>query len=582
MISRARILPIAIAVLLAATLPATVAAPPAHAQESPPARPRSAAPEPRVIAAAAQEASLRHYLQGVLLENEGDLPGAIDEIGQAFALDPSSSDLAIKLAELSLQAGNPSATLDYARRATALGDSTGRARLLAGNALASMGMLRESLAEFERATAEDSTRAAAWLGLGRAREESGDEAGAVVALRRAWELAPDDIETAWRLAGQEARLGRLDAADSLLDRVEESAPRLPGVSATRGWIAERQGRYADAARAYEAHLVQFPTDTRVRRQLLQVYARLDDRPAVRREAAIVLREQPDDLDVARLLVALEMQEGHNDAAAAIARSLRANNRGQVEAGSLAVSILGFTGKEGEAKKEADLLTREAPNDFRSWLVAAEAWAAGESGGRTVSEVDKRYASAERVRPDSLYALVAMARSYTRTGRHARAEAELTAALQMAPQEGPLWLELAFVRERQKNIPEAEAAARKALAIDPNNPEYLNFLGYLFADADVKLDEAGPLIAGALAADPKNPHYIDSMGWLYFRQGRLEEARIELEKALEISGGHPEIHGHLGDVYRALGRTSDAKSQYEKGLQMDPTSADLTRRLKEIR
>ncbi len=582
MISRARILSRSIAAVLAVALAAAVAVPSSRAQGSAPARPRSAAPDPRVIAAAAQEASLRHYLQGVLLENEGDLAGAIDEIGRAFSFDPASPDLAVKLADLSLQAGNAAATLEYARRATALGDTTGRARLLAGNALASMGMVRESLAEFQRATEEDSTRAAAWLGLGRAREETGDEEGATAALRRAWELSPDDIETAWRLAGHEARVGNYAAADSLLDRVEEFAPRLPGVSATRGWIAERQERYTDAVAAYNAHLEQFPTDLRVRRQLLQVYARLDDRAGVRRESEILLKAQPDDLDVARLLIALDLQEGRNDDAAAVARALRANNRGQIDAGALAVNVLGFTGKEGEARKEADLLTREAPDDYRVWLFAAETWAAGEQGGKKMSEVDQRYATAERIRPDSLSARVVMARSYARTGRHEQAEAQLTAALALAPNDGPLWLELAFAHERQKNIPEAEAAARKALALDPRNPEFLNFLGYLFADANVKLDEAGPLIQGALDADPRNPHYIDSMGWLYFRQGRLEEARVALEQALELSGGHPEIHAHLGDVYRALGRTSDAKSQYEKGLQMDPTSPDLTRRLKEIR
>ena len=102
---RTRLLSIVIACALAAAVPVGAQAPaPA------PARPRSGAPDPSEIAAAAQEASLRHYLQGVLLESEGDLSGAIDEIGRAFAFDPASPDLAVKLADLSLQAGNPSAT----------------------------------------------------------------------------------------------------------------------------------------------------------------------------------------------------------------------------------------------------------------------------------------------------------------------------------------------------------------------------------------------------------------------------------------------------------------------------------------
>jgi len=112
-------MPIATAIAFACALAAT--GPGAFAQS----RGQSAAPDPRAIAAATQETSLRHYLQGIMLENEGDLAGAIEEVGRAFAFDPSAPDLAVKLADLSLQAGNPSATLDYARRATTLGDTTG-------------------------------------------------------------------------------------------------------------------------------------------------------------------------------------------------------------------------------------------------------------------------------------------------------------------------------------------------------------------------------------------------------------------------------------------------------------------------
>jgi len=572
--------PIPFQVFCALALGATLALLPTSVAAQ--SQPRSAAPSPNRIAQSAQEASLRHYLQGVLLEAEGDLAGAMDEIGRAFAYDPSASDIALKLADLSLRMGNPSATLDFARRATSLGDTTGRSRLLAGSALASMGLVRESIGEFERAAAEDSTRADAWLGLGRAREETGDAVGAVTALRRAHELAPDDLETTWRLAGHEARLENYRSADSLLDEVEAVAPTLPGVAALRGWIAEREGRDADAAKAYDAHLKLFPNDPRVRRQLLQVYAKIDDRAGVKREAEILLKEEPGDVDVARLLVALHLQEGRDDDAAAVARTLRAENPGKLEPAALAVSVLGFTGKEGEARKSADQFTKEAPNDYRAWLLAAEAWASGETGGKREGKADDRYATATRLRPDSLAARVVVARSYTRTQRHDKAEAELEGALKLAPDNGPLWLELAFVHERQKDLAGAEAAARRALQIDPRNPEFLNFLGYLFADANVKLPEAEVLLDDALEVEPRNPHILDSRGWLRFRQGRLEDARGDLETALELSGGHPEIHSHLGDVYRALGRTSDAKSQYEKGLKLDPTSDDLTRRLKEVR
>ena len=544
-------------------------------------RAQGRAPSPGALAQAAKDLALRHYLQGVYAENMGDLESALQEMGQAFAADPTAPDIALKIADLSLQAGNVAASLEYARRASVLGDTTGRARLLAGSALAMMGRVDEAKAEFTRAVEADSTNVEAWLALGRAHEEEEDVEGAAVALRRARALDVERTEIAWRLAGIEARLGRLAVADSLLDEVEEVQPGLPGIAVTRGWIADREGRFADAARAYERHLLQFPNDHRVRRQLLQTYARLEDQDKALEQAKVLAGQAPDDLDVARLLIALHLRGGRNADAVEAARALRAATPGQVEAGAFAVNVIGFAGDENEARKQADQLSREAPRDYRAWIVAAETWAAHEEKGFE-PEVERRYAEAGKVMPDSVGAKVALARSFTRTKRHDRAATMLDAALAREPENGPLWLESAFALERQKKLPEAEAAARKALALEPRNAQALNFLGYLFADANMKLEEAEPLIRRALEIDPQNPYYIDSLGWALFRKGQLNDARAQLEKALDLSGGDPEIHAHLGDVLLALGLRADAKVQYEKGLQLDPTSDALNRKLESLR
>lgn len=562
---------------LVAAFLAIVLAAPADAQGE-----RPGAHDPRSLAEAAHDASLRHYLQAVVAEHAGDVAGAIDELRLAFSYEPSAADLAVHLAALSLQTGDARGALEYARRGIVLGDSTGRARLISGSALASFGRVAEARTEFDRAVEVDPTSVEAWLALGRACEETGDIEGAARALRRAYGLDGDQVETVWRLAGIEARLGHLDAADSLLDQVAAVAPDLPGVAVTRGWIADREGRSADAARAYAEHLEQFPGDTRVRRQLLQSYVRLDDHARALEQARLLAAESPDDLDVARLLVALHLRAGRLDEARKVARALRAATPGRVDAGAFAISVLGFTGKEADARREADALTREAPRNYRAWLVAAETWAARESKGRRDPEVDRRYAAGEAVQPDSVSARIATSRSLTRTQRFEAAERQLKGALDRTPDDADLWLELAFARERRTDLVGAEVAARRSLELVPRNAPALNFLGYLFADANIKLDEAEPLIRQALQIEPENPYYIDSLGWALFRQGRLEDARTTLERALSISGGDPEIHAHLGDVFLALGRNDDAKAQYHKGLQLDPTSDDLTRKLESLR
>ena len=86
----------------------------------------------------------------------------------------------------------------------------------------------------------------------------------------------------------------------------------------------------------------------------------------------------------------------------------------------------------------------------------------------------------------------------------------------------------------------------------------------------------------LRLDPDNPYYIDSLGWAYYRMGKLEEARGELERAVKLGAEESEVLEHLGDVDLALHRTVDAKSNYTKALQLDPTRAQLVKKLQALR
>jgi Flp pilus assembly protein TadD len=546
------------------------------------AAPVSAAPSQGDIAQAAKDNSLRHYLQGLYLEGKGDLNGAMAEVGRAFAYDPTAPDIALKLADLALLAGEGDTALDFARRSIALGDKTGRAHFLAGAALAGLGRPQDARHEFRQAAAMDSTDISTLLALARLEEDLGDLPAARECYVRAFALDPEDDEIAYRLGMTEARLDHWGAADTLLSQVAESNPSLPALAVTRAFLAERQGRIAEAAKGYETHLAQFPNDRQTRRRLVQCYVRLADWPAATRHAKTVFDESPNDFDAGRVLASLYLTQRQDGAAAEVVRTLRKQLPGQIEPTAFAVAVLLNVGKEEEARAQADQLTRERPLDARAWMIAAEAWASKDSEGKWSREADARYVKAETVLPDSLGARTELARSYTRTSRFDRAEALLERALEAEGKNPRLWLELAFARERRKDVPGAEQAARQSLTLEPNNGQALNFLGYLYADYKVKVDQAVPLIEQALALDPDNPYYIDSLGWAYYRLGRLEDARGQLEKAIALGGDEPEVLEHLGDVYVALARKGDAKSLYEKALQLDPTKQSLSRKLEALR
>lgn len=120
-------------------------------------------------------------------------------------------------------------------------------------------------------------------------------------------------------------------------------------------------------------------------------------------------------------------------------------------------------------------------------------------------------------------------------------------------------------ERMKNFDGAEAEFRKVLSGDPDNAGALNYLGYMLADRDVRLEEAQKMISRALEIDPQNGAYLDSLGWVLYRQNRLEQAEDNLRRALELIKGDPTVHDHLGDVYLKEGKVREAITQWQTSL-----------------
>ncbi|PJI86294.1 tetratricopeptide repeat protein [Yoonia maricola] len=125
-------------------------------------------------------------------------------------------------------------------------------------------------------------------------------------------------------------------------------------------------------------------------------------------------------------------------------------------------------------------------------------------------------------------------------------------------------------------PGAEADFRAALALRPDHPQVLNYLGYSLVERGEKLDEALGMIETAAAERPDNGAIVDSLGWVYFQFGRYEEAVEHLERAASLEPVDPVINDHLGDALWAVGREIEARFQWERALSFDPVEEEALR------
>lgn len=102
---------------------------------------------------------------------------------------------------------------------------------------------------------------------------------------------------------------------------------------------------------------------------------------------------------------------------------------------------------------------------------------------------------------------------------------------------------------------------------PEDIEVSNDLGYYWADENRYLTVSLRLIDRAVKAEPENAAYRDSLGWVYYRLGRFDEARVELERSAELAEKENRLSGeifeHLGDVNAALDRMTKARDYWQK-------------------
>jgi tetratricopeptide (TPR) repeat protein len=130
---------------------------------------------------------------------------------------------------------------------------------------------------------------------------------------------------------------------------------------------------------------------------------------------------------------------------------------------------------------------------------------------------------------------------------------------------PLLLLKASALEQAGRWPEAKAVLGSAIAIAPNEPLVLNFLGYAKLEHGEDLDAAEALIRKASELAPDDASITDSLGWALYKRGRLEEAIDVLQKAAIGDPAQAEIQEHLGDALYAAGRRFEARFAWQAAL-----------------
>lgn len=148
-------------------------------------------------------------------------------------------------------------------------------------------------------------------------------------------------------------------------------------------------------------------------------------------------------------------------------------------------------------------------------------------------------------------------------------------------------------ERAGNLDQAAGMFRKSMELLAKSgapdeeskgftAQVYNYLGYMWLENDMHIDEAGELIKTAFNLAPDSGAIRDSLGWFHFKKKRFEEARLELNKAMEMmEEPDPTVFDHLAQTYFQLGMKDEALQHMRKALDLDSTNRKFVDRLRKF-
>jgi tetratricopeptide (TPR) repeat protein len=486
-----------------------------------------------------------HLLLGRLYRLNNDLQKAENEFKTAVKLQPDSEEAVTTLAYLYNELGD---TTRATQVLSSVPNTERSAKLYSalGYTYEQQKQSKDAIEAYRHAIELDRDNLDAIRGLAQNLLNDGQADAALEQYKVIADANPEDAQTYVRIAEIYRKQGKFDLALDNLKKAESMVQDSVEVPYNIAAIYQAQGRYDEA----------IP----IMRDLLKKSEKPDGKYSngERSNRAVFLER----------LGTIYREQGNNQAANETFRQIVALGGDEnIERGYQQIIDTWREAKEWQkatdAAKEA-VQKLPSSRDLKMVLAAQQA----DMGDADKALKDVRAMLKGNANSDDRQVYITLAQMYTRLRRFSDAEQALDKAEQLSSKSDDkeyVWFLRGSTFEREKRYAEAEEQFKKVLASDPEHASALNYLGYMLADQNMKLEEALGYIKRAVDLDPANGAYLDSLGWAYFRLGKYELAEDNLLKASQKINTDPTVLDHLGDLYQKTGRLKLAATNWERAL-----------------
>jgi tetratricopeptide (TPR) repeat protein len=518
--------------------------------------------------------ALAHYLEGMAFEENGETAKALKAYREVLNVDPGQADLACRVAGLLTRQDDFPEAIDVLKDAVKAAPNASEPYLQLALIYAKYLKKIDQAIEFgNKAIALDPLNIDAYQRLYEIQLAAGDEAKALQVLDRAAK-AESKNPTFW------TRLGKLYA---LLVFKPDMEPKPEDVSRVNEFFKKAADNAGDDS-AVLKEVADYYASSQQLKEAIPLYLR-------------VLDLQPDDANAREKLAAGFIVTNQRAKAIELLEEIISQRPDRYEAYDLLAQVQDDQARSLQRENKTDeakaLFSKAAANYEQSVLINPRRGITyirlavlllgpvrePERAVRVLRDARQRFPDV----PDLVYYLALALREAKQTQEsvatfeEALHESELSGA---GTATARFFFDYGVAAEQAGLYEKAADLLKRSIELDPaNSAETYNYLGYMWADHNMHLDEAADMIKRAVQAEPNNGAYLDSLGWVEFRQGKYDQALNDLTRATQnLTKDDPVVFEHIGDVNLKLNRVAQAIEAWQKAAGLDPANKTLAEKI----
>jgi len=505
--------------------------------------------------------ALAEYGTGVSEEFRGEMDNALDRYQRALQLDPQNTALAVRLGQIYAARRDITNALSVLESSFKANPNDAGLSYWLGYIYRSDNQNEKAITAFQNTLKLDPTNLNALGGLLDIYALKDSPAEAVRLFDRAFHQKVD-VGSYWmRLGDFYTAISRQKPTwTQKLDRkriqqcYEKALALAPNDAEIEIRLADTyadNGDFQKAADSYAKLLVQNPNTPRIRERLAANYIRADQKEKAAAVLEEIIKREPLQFAIYNYLGEVYEDLGKHEKAISNYQQSLVVNPNQPENYSL-ITALQLDSKQVDLALETMATWKKKfPTDFRVPYFTG------------LIQTDRK--------------------------QYTDAVASFADAESLAQESGPdvklsskFYFSYAAACERAGDYDKAVSLFQKCLQLDPADHGACNYLGYMWADKGVHLQEALDLIQRAVKLDPKNGAYIDSLGWVLFKLGRNEEALAQLRRAVDLIKDDATLCGHLADVLLKVGKTQEALAVLQHASELEPGNKEISEKLQKLK